>query len=140
MLLTTRLRMKYGLAIFLRFNISSFLVPPVMPWSLKNKGNKLGARSHKCIFLGYLDTTKGYKLYDEVNKKFLFSRDVIFLECSKDELTIEQQLDHLDRFTYGKQYIEANYEIPNIEGGILILDPSLESTPLVPIQRFLIQQ
>ena len=41
--------------------------------------NKLGARSRKCIFLGYSNTSKAYRLYDEVNKKFVVSRDVIFL-------------------------------------------------------------
>lgn len=28
--------------------------------------NKLGARIHKCIFLGYSNTSKAYRLYDEV--------------------------------------------------------------------------
>jgi len=46
----------------------------------KEKRCKVGARSRKCIFLGYFDTTKGYKLYDEVNNKFLFVRDLSFLE------------------------------------------------------------
>ena len=43
----------------------------------------LGARSRKCILFGYLDTSKAYCLYDEVNKKFIVSRDVIFLETNK---------------------------------------------------------
>jgi hypothetical protein len=48
---------------------------------------KLDARSQKCIFLGYSNTTKGYCLYDETNNKFILSRDVIFLESSnKDEI------------------------------------------------------
>jgi hypothetical protein len=46
----------------------------------KEKRNKLGARSQKYIFLGYSNITKVYHLYDEVNKKFILSRDVIFLE------------------------------------------------------------
>ena len=46
--------------------------------------NKLGARSRKCIFLGYSNTSKAYDLYDEANKKFVLSRDVIFLESSKN--------------------------------------------------------
>jgi hypothetical protein len=45
----------------------------------KEQRNKLGARSRKCIFLGYSNTTKVYRLYDEINKKFFLSRDVIFL-------------------------------------------------------------
>ena len=34
--------------------------------------NKLGARSHKCLFLGYSNTSRAYRLYDEENKKFMF--------------------------------------------------------------------
>jgi hypothetical protein len=77
--------------------------------------------------LGYSNTTKAYRLYDEVNKKFILSRDVIFLESSKNEKTVERQLDHLDRFTHVKTYHEFDDEIPHLEGGIPILDQSLES-------------
>ena len=48
----------------------------------KEQINKLGARSRKHIFLGYSNTSKAYCLYDEVNKKFEVSRDVIFLKSS----------------------------------------------------------
>jgi hypothetical protein len=55
----------------------------------KEQRNKLGARSGKCIFLGYSNTTKAYHLYDEVNKKFILSRDVIFLDSNKNDNTVE---------------------------------------------------
>jgi len=61
----------------------------------KEKIRKLDVRSHNCIFLGYSNTTKGYRLYDETKKKFTLSRDVIFLESTKKDKTIERQLDHL---------------------------------------------
>jgi hypothetical protein len=57
----------------------------------KEKRSKLDARSQKCIFLGYSNTTKGYHLYDETNKKFILSRDVIFLESTKKDETVERQ-------------------------------------------------
>ena len=66
--------------------------------------NKLGARSHKCIFLGYSNTSKAYRLYDEVNKKFVISRDVIFLESSKSDNVVERKLDRLDRFAKTKSF------------------------------------
>jgi hypothetical protein len=93
----------------------------------KEQRSKLDARSQKCIFLGYSNTTKGYRLYDETNKKFILSRDVIFLESSKKEETVERQLDHVDRFTCVKTYHEFDDEIPYLEWGILILGQSLES-------------
>ena len=64
--------------------------------------NKLGARSRKCIFLGYSNTSKGYRLYDEVNNKFVVFIDVMFLESSKTGDVVERKLDHLDRFTHAK--------------------------------------
>ena len=81
--------------------------------------NKIGARSRKCIFLGYSNTSKAYRLYDEVNKKFVVSRDVIFLESSKTDNVVEQQLDRLDRFTKSKSFQEFDNHIPHLEGGFL---------------------
>src|SRR5271168_1609904 len=68
--------------------------------------NKLGARSRKCIFLGYSNTSKAYRLYDEVNKNFVVSRDVIFLKSSKTDKVVEWQLDRLDRFANAKSFQE----------------------------------
>ena len=90
--------------------------------------NKLGARSHKCIFLGYSNTSKLYCLYDEVNKKFVVSRDVIFLESSKTDNAVEWQLDRLDRFAKAKSFQEFDNQIPLFEGGIRILDQHVESS------------
>ena len=56
--------------------------------------------------MGYSNTSKGYRLYDKVNKKFLVSRDVIFLESSKADNVVERKLDRLDRFTHAKSLQE----------------------------------
>ena len=90
--------------------------------------NTLGARSHKCIFLGYSSTSKAYCLYDEVNKKFFVSRDVIFIESSKTDNFVERQLDCLDRFTNEKSFQEFDNQIPHLEGDIPILDQPVESS------------
>eukprot|EP00253_Pinus_taeda_P025980 PITA_25980 len=90
--------------------------------------NKLGARSHKCIFLGYSNTSKTYHLYDEENQKFVVSRDVIFLESSKTDNVVEQLLDRLDRFANAKSYQEFDNQIPHLEGRIPILDQPVESS------------
>lgn len=42
--------------------------------------NKLQPKSTRCIFLGYGEDKKAYKLYDPVAKKIMASRDVVFQE------------------------------------------------------------
>ena len=37
-------------------------------------------KSQKCVFLGYSDVTKGYRLLDDKTNKLVVSRDVIFDE------------------------------------------------------------
>jgi hypothetical protein len=77
--------------------------------------------------LGLLNTTKGYLLYDEKNKKFILFRDVFYLESSKNDEIVERQLDHLGRFTCVKTYHEFDDDILDLEGGILVLVQSLKS-------------
>jgi hypothetical protein len=92
----------------------------------KEQRSKIDVRIWKCIFLGYSNTTKGYRLYNETNKKFILSRDVIFLESSKKDETIERQLDHLDGFTRVKTYHECDDDIPHLEAGFPISGQSME--------------
>ena len=77
---------------------------------------------------GYSNTSKAYRLYDEVNTKFIISRDVIFLESSKTDNVVEWKLDRLDRFKHAKSFQEFDNQIPHIEGGIPILGQSMESS------------
>ena len=44
------------------------------------KRGKLDRKSVPCIFVGYPDNSKGYKLYNPESKQMVRSRDVIFLE------------------------------------------------------------
>ena len=81
---------------------------------LKDQRSNLDARIWKCIFLGYSNTTKGYHIYNKTNKKFILSKDVIFLESSKKEEIVERHLDHLDIFTLVKTYHEFYDEIPHL--------------------------
>jgi hypothetical protein len=102
-------------------------VPTFYALITEEKRSKLDGRIQTCIFLGYSNTTKEYRLYDETNKKFILSRDVIFLESSKKDETIEREIYHLYRFTRVNKYDELDDEIPQLEGGIHILGQSLES-------------
>ena len=41
---------------------------------------KLQPKSQKCVFLGYPDDTKGFKLFNLETNKFIRSRNVVFCE------------------------------------------------------------
>lgn len=58
----------------------------------KEKRKKLDKKAIECIFLGYSDETKGYRLMVKSTKKILISRDVMFFEnCVIDD-------EHLDNY------------------------------------------
>nr|KYP72342.1 Retrovirus-related Pol polyprotein from transposon TNT 1-94 [Cajanus cajan] len=44
--------------------------------------DKLSAQSHKCVFLGYPRSQKGYKCFSPSLRRYLISADVTFLESS----------------------------------------------------------
>ncbi|KAM2091058.1 hypothetical protein ACFX1T_029593 [Malus domestica] len=47
-----------------------------------NLRHKLEQNSHKCIFVGYGSSEKGYRLFDPISRKIVLSRDVTFDEDS----------------------------------------------------------
>ena len=56
----------------------------------KEKQTKLDIKSEKCIFIGYKDGLKGYKLWNLVTRKVVYSQDVVFREV-KDVIKHEVQ-------------------------------------------------
>ncbi|GJR76718.1 gag-pol polyprotein [Tanacetum coccineum] len=46
---------------------------------------KLDPKSRKCLFLGYADGVKGYRLWDPTAHKVVVSRDVVFMEDKVQE-------------------------------------------------------
>ena len=47
-----------------------------------HKNNKWSTKALKCVFLGYSQTQKGYKVYHPISRKYLVTKDVIFDEKS----------------------------------------------------------
>ena len=46
----------------------------------KEKGSKVDNKAKKCIFVGYKDGIKGYKLWNPISRKAVYSQDVVFRE------------------------------------------------------------
>lgn len=55
------------------------------------KRGKLDDKSEKCIFVGYSEASKAYKLYNPITKKVIISRDVIFNEEASWEWKNEKE-------------------------------------------------
>ena len=56
------------------------------PYELRKK---IENKRHKCIFVGYSEDTKAYKLYDPVARKVIISRDVQFFENETWDGTVD---------------------------------------------------
>ena len=54
---------------------------------------KLDDKSEKCIFTGYSETSKAYRIYNPITKKLILSRDVQFLENQFWNDSENQQVD-----------------------------------------------
>jgi hypothetical protein len=46
----------------------------------KENKSKLDKKAKKCIFIGYKDGLKGYRIWNPETKKVVYSRDVVFRE------------------------------------------------------------
>ena len=46
----------------------------------RKKESKMDTNDEKCIFIGYKDDLKGYKLWNLETKKVVYSWDVVFRE------------------------------------------------------------
>ncbi|KAK8926133.1 hypothetical protein KSP39_PZI018401 [Platanthera zijinensis] len=60
----------------------------------KEKRGKLDMKSERCIFVGYKDGIKGYKLWNPVTKTVTYSKDVVFHEVRPQVTTrVEEEKD-----------------------------------------------
>eukprot|EP00253_Pinus_taeda_P035316 PITA_35316 len=66
---------------------------------LKKKRTKLDSKSERCIFIGYKDGLKGYKLWNPKINKVVYNRDVVFREM-KDVIKHEVLPKELEKIEF----------------------------------------
>ena len=85
----------------------------------KQERSKLDPKSKPCLFMGFKEGVKGYKLWDPVQKKMFVSRDVIFdekplldkeLEEKKYEGTVPCQKDTVEAVGELQEFIHREEE------------------------------
>ncbi|XP_069148339.1 uncharacterized protein [Solanum lycopersicum] len=98
------------------------------------KITKLDEKSQKCVFLGYSDVTKGYRLLDDKTNKLVVSRDVIFdekttwnWEDKKIEnttvISLNQEEDEKDEdVSQGREIPDSDNEEPPPRGTKILSD------------------
>jgi hypothetical protein len=96
----------------------------------KTKRNMMENKIVKCIFIGYKDGMKGYKLWDPLLRKIVYSRDVISNEVKATSKSEEVQMDkEPDKFMFKLRREELDSD-ESIE-----LDEEVEQPTLV-VTRF----
>ena len=87
----------------------------------REKRGKMDAKASECIFGGYADSTKGYRLWDKDAKRLVVSRDVVFYE--EDDAPSTQQQELVKEDAAAEEVVGAHKEeTPDVE------EPSLTST------------
>ncbi|CAB4038208.1 Retrovirus-related Pol poly from transposon TNT 1-94 [Paramuricea clavata] len=71
---------------------------------------KFDEKSRKAVFIGYPEGTKGYKLYDPSTRKFIRSRDIVFVEGKFHDFK-----DGCSGKTCTDFYIPVDDDIPQVE-------------------------
>ena len=87
---------------------------------------KLDKKGHKCIFVGYSEDTKAYKLYDPVTRKVIISRDVQFVENESWDGTIDINVKIVSNIDNDDMEEEV-VQIPHVSQLVEAL-----STPMTP--------
>ena len=88
----------------------------------------MDSKSEKCIFIGYKDGLKGYKLWNPVTRKVVYSRDVVFREV-KDVIKHEFQ---------PKEPEKIEFELKEEESDSTAEEESEDKEPQTPGMRRLV--
>ena len=94
--------------------------------SPRGMDKKLDKKGQKCIFVGYSEDTKAYKLYDPVTKKVIISRDVQFVENESWDGTVDTNVNIVSNIDNDDMEEEV-VQIPHVSQPV-----GAPSTPMTP--------
>ncbi len=94
------------------------------------KRSKLESKSIPCVFLGYCEGTKAYRLMCLKTKRIIKSRDVVFLEGTeevegvRDKRPLSNQIEHLvvdevDELVKDVNLISLTWKVMNLQQTLL---------------------
>ena len=66
----------------------------------KENRSKLDKKDEKCIFIGYKDGLKGYKLWNPETRKVVYSRDVVFIEMKDVKQEVLPSKEELEKIEF----------------------------------------
>ena len=66
----------------------------------KDERSKFDVKAKKCMFLGYGETTKGYRLYDLKRQRVMYSRNVVFDESKRAQEEAEPVVPNPAKFVH----------------------------------------
>lgn len=72
-----------------------------------NSFDKFGSRAEKCVFIGYSNSKKGYKLFSLENKNVFFSRDVKFYE---NIFPLQKNVQMPEFISSGQNFVNSDLE------------------------------
>ena len=82
-------------------------------------------KSERCIFIGYKDGLKGYKIWNPETRKVVYSRDVVFKEVK----------DIVKHEVLPKEPKKMEFELKEDESDSIIEEDSEEEEPQTPTVR-----
>jgi Reverse transcriptase (RNA-dependent DNA polymerase)/Pol polyprotein, beta-barrel domain/gag-polypeptide of LTR copia-type/GAG-pre-integrase domain len=92
--------------------------------------DKLGARSMECIYLGYSESKKAYRVYNRQSKRFFESRDVIFDEGTGVTEHVEIEVGSL--VEGGENNVHTDNDQKMNPGNKVMDSPALKSSTTTP--------
>jgi hypothetical protein len=99
------------------------------------KRRKLDKKSSKCVFVGYPEGTKGYKLYDLEKKSFVRSRDIVFQERTFHDFKLKENSEFYHEDNRNPESSEIDAIIDPNDHNEEIVNDGVEIVPPVQCNR-----